>query len=420
MIRNYSLLVFANLLVLLFCWTTAFGQVENTGKPSYVEVFRAVWEKVNENFYDPGFIGVDWEAIGEGYGRNVERVRDDVEFHALMQQMLRELPVSHLHLSRPGGSGLVGTGVRTYTIDGRSLVAFVPAGSDAQAKGVRVGDVILNSADESGPLGSVAAMRLRGCDGRTRIVNVRRESHSQPERPSIRWRTFSIGDGKRIGYIRAARFDDDTAPLVDAAMAEMRNTTGLIIDVRDNTGGNMSFVRLSSYFSEGEHLVAALLTRYYLETQGMAPKQIDPAELPKATRTYTNEAIFNAMRTNGGAVAIYSEDLGANRYKGKVAVLINEETGSAAEGFAWHMKLKSKATLIGRKTAGALLGAEYFSLPGGWRLGVPTHAGWGPDGRPVIDEPVTPNIETRWTVSDLCSGADPDMARAIEFLTKEK
>ncbi len=101
-------------------------------------------------------------------------------------------------------------------------------------------------------------------------------------------------------------------------------------------------------------------------------------------------------------------------------VLINEETESAGEGFAWHAKLKTGATLVGRKTAGVLLGAEYFSLPGGWRLGVATQSGWGPDGKPVIDQPVSPHIETRWTISDVCSGRDPDMAKAMELLSRDK
>lgn len=408
--------------LVLFCFLLAFGIHTNgqpdSVKPTYPEIFQAVWEKVNERFYDPGFMGVDWKAVGDRYRPQAARVTTDAEFLDLMQKMLRELPVSHLDIAMPRGTGNVGTGIRTQNIQGKQLVVGVPAMSDAQAKGIRAGDTVLNPSDEMGPLGTLADLRVRGCDGRVRAVKVRRESHSQPERPSIRWRTFSIGEGKRIGYIRAVRFDDDVAPLVDAAMAELKNTSGIIIDVRDNSGGNMSFVRLSSYFAEGEHLVAALLTRYYLEARGTTPKQIDPNQLPKAARTYTNESIFNAMRSNEGAVGIFSEDLGEARYRGRVVVLINEETGSAAEGFAWHMKLKTAAALIGRTTAGALLGAEYFTLPGGWRLGVPTHSGWGPDGKSVIDRPVTPHIETKWSLKDACAGRDPEMLKALELLSQ--
>ncbi|MGD9562908.1 MAG: S41 family peptidase [Pyrinomonadaceae bacterium] len=390
------------------------GQAVST-KPAYTEIFQAAWSRVNENFFDPGFVGVDWKAVGERYRKQAEGVRNDREFLALMQKMLKELPVSHLQIGMPRESGLTGIGVRTWPIGGRQIVVFVPPGSDAQAKGVRLGDELLDPAKEVGRLGGFANVRVKGCDGKVRSLEVRRESHSQPERPSIRWRTFSTTKGQRIGYLRAIRFDDDAAPLIDAAMAELKDAATLIIDVRDNTGGNMSFVRLSSYFSEGEHLVAALVSRPYLDSRGTTPTQIDVNNLPKATRTYTTEKVLSALGSNGGAVAVYSEDLGKDRYRGKVVVLINEETGSAAEGFAWHMKKRTDATLIGRKTAGALLGAEYFTLPGGWRLGVPTHSGWGPDGKPVIDQPVKPRIETKWTLTDVCSGTDPDIAKALSL-----
>lgn len=414
------MLSFVGRIFLAFALFAALAHPGFSQKPSYADVFQAVWDKVNESFYDPGFTGVDWKAVGDRYRPQAERAKTDAEFLSLMQKMLKELPVSHLTIGMPRGSSQVGTGIVTRKFANEQVVVHVPVGSDASLKGIRQGDIVLNPLEENGKPGTRASLRLRGCDGRTRTVQARRESHSQPERPSIRWRTFTSVDGKRIGYIRAVRFDDDVAPLVDAAMADLKNTSGLIVDIRDNTGGNMSFVRLSSYFSQGEHLVAALLTRYYLETQKITPKQIDPNKLPKATRTYTDEKVFNAMRSNAGAVAIYSEDLGENRYRGKVAVLINEETASAAEGFAWHVKLRTKAIIIGHRTAGALLGAEYFILPGGWRLAVPTHSGWGPDGKPVIDEPVEPHIQTIWKRSDICSGKDPDMVKAIEIVSASK
>ena len=270
---------------------------------------------------------MDWRAVRERYRPEAVRARNNAEFHAVMKRMLKELPVSHLEISMPREAGQAGTGVRTALIEGKNVIVEVPPASDAQRQGIRVGDILLQPDLESGPLGSTATLRVKGCDGRIRVVKARRESHSQTERPSIRWRTFSVGAGRRIGYIRAVRFDDDVAPLVDSAMAELGNTSGLIIDIRENSGGNMSFVRLSSYFAEGEHLVAALLTRYYLETQGSTPQRSTPANLPKAKKTYTDEAVFDAMRSNaepsGSTAKIRREPLSR-----KVAVLINEETAS--------------------------------------------------------------------------------------------
>ncbi len=384
--------------------------------PQYPQLFEEIWRTVNEKFFDPGFAGINWNAVKRRYQPRVNGVKDDRTFHALMQQMLAEIPVSHLTLRIPRQQGVVGVGVNTKLIEGKTVIVSVAAGSDAQAKGLRAGDVILDPDRQKGDLGSTAILQVKGCDGRRRIVRVRRESHTASEHPSIRWRTFSVDRGRKIGFIRTVRFEDDAAPLIDAAMHDLKDTKSIIIDARDNGGGNMSFVRLNSYFSSGEHLVVALLMRQYLESIGKRPLNIDPLSLPPVYKAYTDDQIFASLRGNNGAAAFYSEDLGEKKYRGKVVILINEETESAAEGFAWHARSKTDAVLIGRRTPGVLLGAEYFHLPGGWILGVPTQSGWGPDGRPVIDEPVSPHIVTKWSVDDVCTGRDPDIAKAMEVI----
>jgi len=411
---------------LMFC-SIALGVFSSTApippqKASYEEIFQAVWKAVNDNFYDPDFAGVDWQAVRRRYQPLATRIASDRDFYDLITRMLKEIPVSHLGLVMPARQTEGGIGVQTHTIEGLRIVTAVAPASDAQRQGLRLGDVILSPAQqEIGPIGTTATLRVKGCDSGERNLEVRREgAWWPPERPSLRWRSIETEPGKRIGYLRAIRFDDDAAPLADAAMSVLKNTVGLIVDIRDNGGGNISYIRLGSYFSRGSHLVVALLTRPYLARLRSAPAQIDPGAIPKASGVYTTAAVIQAMRANGGAVALMSEDLGDQFYRGKVVVLVNERTGSAAEGFAWDMKEKAQATLIGRTTAGALLGAEAFPMPGGWELRVPTHAGYGPDGRAGIDKAVSSHITVRWTSRDVCEGRDPDIAKALDVLSSSK
>jgi carboxyl-terminal processing protease len=391
-------------------------------KASYEEIFRVVWQTINDKFYDPDFAGVDWYAVRQRYQPLLPKVKNDRDFYDLISKMLKEIPVSHLGFGMPARQNEVGIGAQTHLIGGQRIITAIATASDAQRKGLRVGDIFLSSPQQvRGPIGTTATLRVKGCDARERTVEVRRESAWwPPERPSLRWRTIEYKPGEQIGYLRALRFDDDVAPQADIAMYDLKDTVGLIIDVRDNSGGNISYIRLSSYFNSGQHLVVALLTRRYLERFRRAPVQINPGAVPKAVGVYTTAGVLEAMKTNGGAVALYSEDLSDKVYRGRVVVLINEGTGSAAEGFAWYMKEKTKATLIGRTTAGALLGAEYFTMPGGWRLGVPTHAGWGPDGKAGIDKAVIPHITAQWTPHDICQGRDPDIAKALDVLTSDR
>jgi C-terminal processing protease CtpA/Prc len=192
-------------------------------------------------------------------------------------------------------------------------------------------------------------------------------------------------------------------------MEDLKGSVGLIIDVRDNNGGNVSALRLVSHLASGPRLGIALLSRPFLERLGSAPEQIDPGRLPRVSGVYTGAGVFEAMKKNNGGAAFYTEDLGERLYRGKAIILVNEETASAAEGFAWVMKTLKAGTLIGQPTAGELLGGERFDLPGGWTLTLPTHAVWGSQGNRYVDQSTPPDIEVKWRRQDLCEGHDPDI-----------
>jgi carboxyl-terminal processing protease len=406
------------LLIVLVVFSLVGPSASQTRRPSYLELFDAVWQTINDNFYDPAFGGVDWKATRQKYLPEVAGVKDDQSFLTLVYRMMRELHSSHLDLV-PLQAPQVGIGIRTRQIEGVRIITTVAIASDAQKQGVRVGDVLSDPpASLTGQLGTKASVHVKSCDGRARTFEVRRENPWwPPEHPSLRWRTVEQGVGRRIGYIKASRFDDDAAPLVDEAMKAVKDTYGLIIDLRNESGGNLSSLRLISYLIPGPRMTVALLSRPFLEKLGGAPEQINLARIPHVSGVYTTRGILDAMKNNSGGVGFYTEDVGSARYLGKVILLINKGTGSASEGFAAVLKGQRAVTLVGETTAGLLLGGERFDLPGGWQLTVPTHASWGPDGKRYIDQSVSPDVEVKWTLQDFCEQRDPDLARALELLS---
>src|SRR5262249_40101827 len=161
------------------------------------------------------------------------------------------------------------------------------------------------------------------------IARVRRENPWwPPQHPSLRWSTIDQGHDRRIGYIRAERFDDDAAPLIDAAMEALDGTYGLILDLRDGTGGNLSALRFLSYLTPRPRMAVALLSRPFLTALGSAPAQLDLTKVAHVHGVYTDEGILNAMKTNAGGVAFDTEDVGKRLYRGRVVVLTNGVTGS--------------------------------------------------------------------------------------------
>ena len=97
-------------------------------------------------------------------------------------------------------------------------------------------------------------------------------------------------------------------------------------------------------------------------------------------------------------------------------VLIATATVGEVRSKALITALKTKAVLVGRDTAGALLSSQPFDLSLGWRVTLPGHGNWGPDGRDFGDRAVPPHITTELTREAVCRGEDFDLATATGVL----
>ena len=383
----------------------------------YGSIFEAVDRTVRENFYDPHFGGRDWPAIVDRRRVELSSVTSDAEFHRLSQAMLNELGVSHVAMHPPGTDRpTMGLGARWEMIDGQAIVVDIDPASGARAAGLRIGDRIIDSSMIRGPGQEPAHLEIERCDGSvTRLTLPREAAYWPPRERTISWSLLRRGDGRSVGYLRAERFSDDAAELIDAAMDMLGATDGLIIDIRNNSGGNASALRLLGYLTDPGPGVA-LLARSFLETLDGPVEAGDLTDIHRVDRAYTTEAVFEGVAAGDGAVMLMIEDLGERRYRNPVVILIGPETGSAAEGFAWVAREQTDAVLIGRDTAGALLSSQSFDLPEGWRVTIPVHGTWGPDGRDFGDSKVPPHIATVLTRDGVCRGDDVDLSQATRTL----
>jgi len=189
--------------------------------------------------------------------------------------------------------------------------------------------------------------------------------------------------------------------------------------VRAGGGGNLSSLRLVSYFAGPSKPAVALLAQPYLKALGRPVAKADIDRLPPTRGAYTNAAIFSAIKQGKGAAIYFTDDVGPKRYKGKVVVVMGKDTGSAGEGFAAEMRMLAHATLIGRPTAGYLLSSDRFPLANGWTLTIPVDGVWAPDGSDFRDKPTLPDVTVTRTAADLCRADDRDLARAQEVLLSE-
>ena len=106
-------------------------------------------------------------------------------------------------------------------------------------------------------------------------------------------------------------------------------------------------------------------------------------------------------------------------YKGKIAILVNEETQSNAEYTAMAFQVAPKAKVFGSQTAGADGNVSEIILPGGFKTYMTGIGVYYPDGTETqqigikIDETIKP------TIRSVREGRDLVLEKALEYLNKD-
>src|SRR5215467_11358952 len=63
--------------------------------------FEKIWHSIQDNYYDPGLNGVNWDEVRQRYRPQVEALTSDQDFYKLMERMTSELHDAHTHVLPP-------------------------------------------------------------------------------------------------------------------------------------------------------------------------------------------------------------------------------------------------------------------------------------------------------------------------------
>src|ERR1051325_8360699 len=112
------------------------------------------------------------------------------------------------------------------------------------------------------------------------------------------------------------------------------------------------------------------------------------------------------------SMTLVTEGLGLQPFHGRIVILINEYTHSAAEMVASFAKQNRLATIVGTRTAGEVLGGANFKLPGGYILRMPV-AGWYTwQGDCIEGKGVEPDLLLENSAESLAAGHDLQFEKA--------
>lgn len=258
------------------------------------------------------------------------------------------------------GGNFEGIGVRYQMENDTLLVINTVTGGPSEKAGILAGDRIIMVGDST-----IAGMkyqtkeiqrRLRGPRGSKVNIGVQRSGEKK-----LLWFTLTRDNipvysidasymaAPGVGYIKLSRFAQTTADEVEKAIEDFKKEglKDLIIDLQDNGGGYLN--------------AAAELAELFL--------------LDGELVVYTNG------RTEGRRN--YVTRRGRNAFRGRLIVIMDEQSASASEIFAGCMQDVDRGVIVGRRSFGKGLVQRPIDLPNGGMIRLTVAHYYTPSGRDI-------------------------------------
>src|SRR5438552_15306229 len=214
------------------------------------------------------------------------------------------------------------------------------------------------------------------------------------------------------GLVRVATFPGAVGQTfargLDAAVRDLKDhgVQRLIVDIRGNIGGGLGSLRLLSYLCPSQVEIGYSVTRARQRKGYRKERLTRIGKIPATKAALLMMAVRFKIFQRDRSMVLVTEGLGTQPFHGRIVVLINEHSHSAAEMVASFAKENHLATLVGTRTAGEVLGGATFKLSGGYVVRMPV-AGWNTwQGESIEGKGVEPDVTVENIPEPLPSGTD--------------
>ncbi len=350
--------------------------------PEGIDVVEEVWSIILDDYV--GSDDLDDEELTEAVIRGLLESLGD-PYTVYLDPEYAEISKAELQ------GDITGIGA-AITIRDNMLTVVTPLdGSPAERSGIRSGDKILEVDGESTLEMSLmeAMLKIRGEEGTKVRLSVLHADEEIPVDIEIVREKIDVPSvylemlANDIAHIRITSFTGRTDSEFESSLNDAleQGSSGIILDLRNNYGGLVdSAVNVVSEFVDEGIVVYAM----------------------------DNEDERRDWSVENGGVALDA----------KLVILVNSNSASASEVVAGALQDYDRATLIGTTTYGKGSMQHVLNLSNGGALHV-TFARWyTPDGRQIDAEGIDPDIEVEVTAEDIENGRDPQLERAVTFLTE--
>ncbi|MDZ4836110.1 MAG: S41 family peptidase [Candidatus Melainabacteria bacterium] len=337
------------------------------------DVYHRAWQLVKDNYYEPGYNGVNWKELEHKFDSKINNLEDAHKYIKVMLKSLNDPYTRFLDVrsfqdeNDAIDAKIVGIGINLQQTKDKAKLLITRTIEDGPAEraGVRAGDeiVAIDSSNAVGITPEQAAEKIRGQAGTPVQLTVRREKDSDSKKISIVRSEIVIKAvstkmlDNNIGYIQLTTFiSNDAAREFKQALRKYSRADGLVVDLRDNPGGLLSnALEIADMLLEGGPIVSTI-SRH--------GKHTDLASGTPVTHQ-------------------------------PIVVLIDEESASASEILASALKDNKRAKIVGNKSYGKGLVQEINKLPGGAAVHITVSRYLTPNGTDINKVGVKPDLQVQ-------------------------
>jgi C-terminal processing protease CtpA/Prc len=365
-----------------------------------------------EYYYDPAFHGLALDDVFGAARAEIGEAATHAQMFKAIAKPLLQLDDSHTYFVPPAWAAKIEFGWQPQMIGSKCYVTAVEPGGGAEAAGLKKGDEVL-SVDGMAPSRARMFMisyfhrlleprrstllQIRSPGGKPReivvptkvtqqkrlwtsstdLADAIRELKEQAHLGRHRILTFA----EDLVIWKMTGFDLETSD-IKRQISKFRDVPAMILDMRGNPGGAVETL---------QHMLGGFL--------GEPVKIGDEVERDRKTALMTKK--------------------NPKPHAGKLVILIDSDSASAAEIFARVMQLEKRATVVGDQSAGDVMVSRYYSHQSG--TGTAMYFGTSitvadiimTDGKSLEHAGVTPDELLLPTAEDLAADRDPVLARAV-------
>jgi len=389
------------------------AQTVDTKPEAKAEVLRRINAVLTTTAFVPNVDFKKWDEFVKAESTKLEAAKTDDEFALGINEAMVKFGLSHIVLTTPKQATarrtgkVIGIGIQATPADGGgTLITRTVEGAPADLAGIKVGDIII----EVDGVKAEGTKGIAGAEG-TKVKLKVRHPNKKLEEFELTRRPFSSVRKEELSWI-----DKDTVKMtvwsfmdydqdnVEELFEKGRTAKNFILDLRFNGGGAViNLVHLSGLFLTPDQKLGNMIGRKNYDDYVKLKKEV-PTSLDQVAR-----ANGQVLRPRKNKIPVYA---------GHLVVLVNGGSGSASEMLAAALREQAEATIIGTKSAGAVLVSVIGDATNGFTIQYPISDYITIRGQRLEGTGVVPDVEVKETRPRLPTEPDPCVVKALDVFTR--